>query len=198
MNDVTRLIKRWERGDPDAFEQLVPLVDNVLRGIARNKLNEEFNSSGMKTTELVNEAYLKLMESQGDISIQSRRHFYRLAARIMRRFLVDRFRKRDAVKHGGEWVQVDIEDNFNALKLNFDQNALVLINQALDKLSTSDEGPLLVSLVELRFFVGFSIKETAQILGIPVIRANRLWAFTRTYLFDFIQQEGESSSGSEK
>lgn len=154
MNDVTRLIKRWENGDPDAFEQLVPLVDKVLKGIARNKLNEESRSSGMKTTELVNEAYLKLMESQGNTDIQNRRHFYRLTAKIMRRCLVDRFRKRDTVKHGSEWVQVDIEDNFSALKLNFDQNTLVLINQALDELSRSDEGPFVGVIGGVAIFCG--------------------------------------------
>ena len=179
---ITRLLGQWRNGDHKAFELLQKLVHKKLRGIAHNKLNEEMRSSGLNTTELVQEAYVALLGKREEVDWANRQHFFRIAGLVMRRILVDEARKRQAVKRGGDLMEMDLEED--RIPLNFDPDTVVLIDEALEDLGKND--PELVKLIELRFFVGYSIKRTAEILGMPIIRANRMWKVAKAYLYEFL------------
>ena len=181
--EITRLLKGWQNGDPKMLEEVQPFIERTLRGIAHNKLHQEKHGSGLQTTELLNEAYIYFLgKKQADW--KSRRHFYRTAGLVMRNILVDEARKRKAEKRSGDHAQANLDDLGSNSQA--DPNVILSIHEALDHIEKED--PLLVELIDLRFFIGYSIKETSEILRIPVIRANRMWKFAKVWLYDYLKK----------
>ena len=176
--DVTRLLIAWSAGDRDALDRLMPLVQAKLRRIASNHLRGERANPTLQPTELVHEAFLKLVD-QSQVSWQERRQFYAIVARLMRRVLVDRARSRAARKRSGEAVHLTWSDGQEPAKSqSFD---VLIIDQALERLSRIDTRQ--ASLVELRFFGGFSFEEAGEMLEISPATAKRDWIHARAWLY---------------
>jgi RNA polymerase sigma factor (TIGR02999 family) len=173
---VTGLLLAWRAGDEAALARLTPLVHHELQRIARRCMRGEGARDGLETTALVNEAYLRLVDTQ-QINWQNRAHFLAMAARLMRRILVDLARARQSQKRGGGAIQVSFTD---ALSVPDKADDLVALDQALSELAARDERRGRV--VELRFFGGLSVEETAAVLGISPETAMRDWKLARTWL----------------
>ena len=176
--DVTRLLVRWEGGDRAALDALMPLVEQELRQLARSYLRRERSGHTLQPTALVNEAYLKLVD-QRDARWQSRAHFYGVAAQLMRRILVDHARARAAEKRGGPQayaVTLGEADRVSA------QPAvdLLAVHEALEELAALDAQQARV--VELKFFGGLTIEETAEALGVSHATVERDWKAARAWL----------------
>jgi RNA polymerase sigma factor (TIGR02999 family) len=191
MSDVTRILSDIDEGDPHAAEQLLPLVYDELRKLAAQKLAQEKAGQTLEATALVHEAYLRLVGS-GDASSpqdqrwDSRRHFFAAAAEAMRRILVENARRKHSHKHGGGLERHDIDQlELPARELSDD---LLALDEALTKLAEKD--PLKADLVKLRHFVGMTIPEAAQALGISPSTADRYWAYARAWLHQKITGGG--------
>jgi RNA polymerase sigma-70 factor (ECF subfamily) len=169
---ITELLRRWNSGDQFAGDELVPLVEQELRLIARRKLGRESPGHLLQTTALVNELYLRVID-QRSLNWQNRAHFFAIAAQIMRRVLVDYARARTRKKRGEGAMHVSLSE---AAGTSREVSAEVLsLSEALDRLSKID--PLKVQIVELRYFGGLSVEETAEVLklsGITIIRHSNL------------------------
>jgi RNA polymerase sigma factor (TIGR02999 family) len=174
---VTQLLKAWGDGDAGAFEQLVPLVYHELHRLARRYMAAERPGHTLQTTALVNEAYLRLVNST-EASWQNRTQFFAISAQVMRRILVDWARARQSAKRGGEAHPLELEE---ALAVG-DQPGedLVALDDALRELAALD--PRKSQVVELRFFGGLSVEETAQVLKVSVETVMRDWKFAKTWL----------------
>jgi RNA polymerase sigma-70 factor (ECF subfamily) len=179
MGDVTTLLDRWNEGDGEALKELLALVHRELRGLAQGLLRHERADHTLQATDLVHEAYLRLTGLR-DMQINGRRHFYGAAAQAMRRILVDHARHRDAQKRGGpDAIKVPLEHAFDVpidVRLDF-----VRIDEALEELARM--APDKARVVELRFFAGLSIDQTAEIMEIAPVTVNRHWAFARAWLY---------------
>lgn len=178
-SDITRILHRVRRGDEDALGELMPMVYDELRAIARRQLRRGGSDSTIQTTVLVHEAFLKLA-GDARMNVQDRAHFYALAATAMRHVLVDHARRRNAIKRGGEFERVD----FDAAVLDVDAQAelIVEIDAALSKLSQLSER--LTRVVECRFFAGMSVEETAAALDVTVRTVHRDWVKARAWLHE--------------
>jgi len=175
---ITQLLLKWSEGDNSALERLMPLVYNELRRLAVRYLRRERANHTLQPTALVNEAYLRLVDQQ-QVEWQNRAQFYGLAARLMRNILVDHARRRQAAKRGGEQFQISAEiDSQAAVAPEFEFLAL---HEALERLALID--PQKARIVELRFFGGLSIEETASILEIGHATVERDWKFARAWLW---------------
>lgn len=183
--DVTEILLALNAGDPQAFDRLVPVVYAELRRMASRRLRGEGPAETLQTTSLVHEAYLRLVDTSR-VRWQSRAHFFGVAGRAMRHILVDRARERAADKRGGGVAHLPIEAAESgagpaAVWAESDQADRVLaVDAALDKLKTLD--PQLVSLVELRFFVGLTLAEVAETLEISPAAAWREWSAAKVFL----------------
>ena len=176
-SEVTTLLIRWGNGDALALDKLLPLVYEELRVMARQHLRKEHPGQTLQTTDLVHEAYLKLV-NQRRVHWQNRAHFYAIAAQLMRRILVDRARKRKRGKHGGGAARVPLSDgNLIAPDPLFD---FVAFDEALSELSRLDERK--AKIVELRFFGGLSVDETADFLNISAVTVMRDWRMAKAWL----------------
>jgi RNA polymerase sigma-70 factor (ECF subfamily) len=176
--ETTRLLKAWSEGDETALERLVPLVDSELRRLARHYLRQERPDHILQTTALVNEAWLRLI-NWPDVSWQNRAHFIGLAAQLMRRVLVDEARRRQAQKYGADAVHVSLA---NAEGIARGKSAdLVALDDALNELATFDERQS--KIVELRFFGGLSLEETAEELKISTRTVQREWSLAQAWLY---------------
>jgi len=178
--DVTALLLAWNEGQEAARGRLMDVVYNELRRVARRHLQNERADHSLSPTALVHETYLKLIDLER-VQWQNRTHFFAMSARLMRRILVDHARSRDAAKRGGgQTLVIDGIDTVAAgfTPMNIDVLALDL---ALEKLAAVDERQS--RLVELRFFAGLTVEETAEILGIAPITVKRDWAHARAWLF---------------
>lgn len=174
---ITQLLLKWSEGDNSALERLMPLVYNELRRLAVRYLRRERANHTLQPTALVHEAYLRLVD-QHQVEWQNRAQFYGLAARLMRNILVDHARRRQAAKRGGEQFQISAEiDSQAAVPPEFEFLAL---HEALERLALND--PQKARIVELRFFGGLSIEETASILEIGHATVERDWKFARAWL----------------
>jgi RNA polymerase sigma factor (TIGR02999 family) len=176
--DVTGLLLRWQSGDPAAFERLIPLVYRELRQLARNYLRQERGNHTLQSTALVHEAYLRLAADHRP-QMQSRTHFLAIAARVMRHILVDYARSRDTDKRGSDPIKVTLgaaEQTPAAADVD-----VVALDDALEALAAIDSQQGLV--VELRFFGGLSIEETAEALGISPATVKRDWSTARVWLY---------------
>ena len=175
---VTQLLVDWSKGDQAALERLMPLVYSELRRLATNYLRRERQGHTLQPTALVNEAYLKLVD-QRNAKWQNRAQFFGISAQLMRRILVDHARQRQAVKRGGtEQHRISITSAEKlASQTEFD---LLALNEALDELTKLD--PQQGRIVELKFFGGLSIEETAEVLGVGHATVERDWKMARAWL----------------
>jgi len=178
MSEVTRVLSLVEQGDAKAAEELLPLVYDELRRLASQKMAREAANRTLQPTALVHEAWLRLGGSEAP-SFQNRAHFFCAAAEAMRRILIERARRRLAVKRGAGAVQVDL-DEIEIPSPTADDDQLLVVNDALDKFATLD--PRKTELVKLRYFVGMSFDEAAAALGIAVPTAKQWWAYARAWL----------------
>ncbi len=195
MSDVTRILSQIESGDPSAAEQLLPLVYAQLRKLAAARLSQERPGMTLQATALVHEAYLRLVEipaaqatdSSGANNHSShwngRHHFFAAAAEAMRRILVETARRKATHKHGGHLVRAEFDEP--SLSEPEQPDEVIAVHEALDELAAED--PLSAELVKLHYFGGFSLEETAELLGMSRATAYRLWTFARAWLKAGIQ-----------
>jgi RNA polymerase sigma-70 factor (ECF subfamily) len=175
--DVTRLLARWKDGDEAALQQLVPIVHEELRRLARRQMAGERPGHTLQPTALVNEAYLRLVNLK-QMQWQNRAHFFAMSARLMRRILVDFARSRGYQKRGGGAQQVSFTQ---ALEVAEGQATdVVALNDALEALADVDERKSRI--VELRFFGGLSVEETAEVLNVSRETVKRDWKFAKMWL----------------
>lgn len=176
-HQVTRLLQEWSEGDESALAKLMPLVHDELHRLAHQHMRRESAGHVLQTSALINEAYLRLVD-QPQIRWQDRAHFFGIAARIMRRILVDEARRRNAAKRGGSLIQVSLDEAGTVVQ---DQAANVAaLDDALQRLEAIDERQ--GKIVELRFFGGLSIEETAEVLKVSPGTVMRDWTFARAWL----------------
>jgi RNA polymerase sigma factor (TIGR02999 family) len=178
MNEVTRVLFAIEEGDPHAAEQLLPLVYQELRKLATQRLAQEKPGQTLQATSLVHEAYLRLVDVAKAQSWNSRGHFFAAAAEAMRRILVEKARHKARWKRGGDLVRHELDEIDIAAPVKPEE--LLAIDQALDKLASSNAPA--AQLVKLRYFAGFTIQESAEVLGISSRKANQIWAYARAWL----------------
>jgi len=176
-DQVTKLLREWSEGDERALEALLPLVHDELHRLAHQHMQRERPGHLLQTSALINEAYLRLVD-QPQIHWESRAHFFGIAARLMRRILVDDARKRHAAKRGGTFIQVPLDEASHHVE---EQVANVTsLDDALQRLEKLDERH--GKIVELRFFGGLSIEETARVLNVSAGTVMRDWTFARAWL----------------
>lgn len=178
---ITRLLQDWQAGDRAALDRLIPLVYAELRTIASRHVRREWRPGALQTTALVNEAYLKLVgQREGDW--QSRAHFFAIAAQVMRRILLDDARRTLRDKRGGASPQVAIEDvAVQAPESPLDRVDLLALDGALTALERID--PEQARLVELRFFGGLTVEETAEVMGTSPATVKRGWTLAKGWLY---------------
>lgn len=184
MSEVTRILSRMEQGDAVAADQLLPLVYDELRQLAAQKMAQEKPGQTLQATALVHEAFLRLV---GDQQFSNRRHFFAAAAQAMRRILVENARRKNSQKHGGDRAREHIDES--QLITREPRDDLLELDEALTKL-TAENRPA-ADVVQLRYFGGLTLPETAQALGISARTAGRLWAYARAWL----RREVEGISG---
>ena len=175
---ISQLLADWANHDPAAREQLVPIVYEELRRLARHYMRGERDGHTLQTTALVNEAYLRLAGIDG-LQWRDRAHFFAMAATLMRRVLVDYARQRARDKRGAGLSVTSLDENVKAPEPPVDVMAL---DQALERLGRVD--PRQSHIVELRFFAGLSVEETAEVLGISPATVKRDWATAKLWLYN--------------
>lgn len=176
--DVTRMLVDWSHGDQEALDRLMPLVYDELRRVAKRILRGESSGHTLQATALVNEAYLKLIQ-QHEVEWQNRAHFFAIAARLMRRILVDHARNHQASKRGGAARKLSLDE---ALGVPAAQAVdLIALEDALTELARLD--PEQSRLVELRFFGGLTIEEVAEVLGVSPATVKREWNMAKAWLY---------------
>ena len=175
---VTRLLERWSKGDREALDELMPLVYQELRRLANNYLRRERANHTLQPTALVNEAYLKLIDQQR-AHWQNRAHFFAVSAQLMRRILVDHARARAARKRGGSQYTVSLSHAQHAA--NEPDIELLALHEALKELAAID--PQQARIVELRYFGGLSIEETAAVMNVSHATIEREWKMARAWLY---------------
>ena len=175
--EVTELLVRWSKGDADALEKLLPIVYAELRRIADNYLRRENSGHTLQPTALVHEAFLKLVKTQG-LDWQNREQFFGISANLMRRILVDHARTASAAKRGGDVANLPLDE---ALTISAESDeSLLVLDEALNKLAEID--PEATRIVELRYFAGLTIEETAEVLKTSPMTVKREWATARAWL----------------
>lgn len=178
MSDVTQILSRIEDGDPQAAEQLLPLVYEELRRLAAAKLANEKAGQTLQATALVHEAYLRLLGDQKGHAWDNRGHFFGAAAEAMRRILVENYRRKRQLKRGGEFVRVALDGiEPPCLEKSTD---LIALDESLSQLEAQD--PEAANVVKLRYFAGLNMPEIAEALGISLRAAERNWTYARTWL----------------
>ena len=184
---VTELLQRWSAGDREAAERVLPLVYDELRRMASRQLRSE-RGPHTRATAIVHETYLRLSE-QSDLQFPSRDHFFAFAAHLMRRVLVDHARRRNRAKRGGHLQQVTLEEieGRGGLALA-EPTDLEALDEALSRLEALD--PRKAAVVELRFFSGMSIEETAVQLGVSAETVGREWRRARAWLYEALRPQG--------
>jgi RNA polymerase sigma-70 factor (ECF subfamily) len=191
--EITRLLRDWQGGNREALDRLVPLVYDELHVIAARYMAGERRVESLQTTALVNEAFLKLVD-QRHVDWQNRAHFFAIAARLMRRILIDDARRRLREKHGGGVVLVDVDDvPVAAPAAPVDVIDLLELDRALQELERLD--PDQARIVELRFFGGLTVEETAAVVGSSPATVKREWAVARGWLHRALTRSGEPPSG---
>ena len=186
-NEVSLLLLNWSEGDRAALDKLVPLVYDELRRLARHFMRQEREGHTLQTTALVNEAYVRLID-QRSVRWQNRAHFFAVAAQLMRRILVDHARSRRYAKRGGDARQVSFDE---AAIVSRERGAeLVAVDDALTDLAARD--PRKSQIVELRFFGGLNIEETAEVMGISPTTVQREWRSAKAWLYQAIREGSHS------
>lgn len=184
QKSITQLLVAWSEGDRAALDELMPLVHAELRRIARNYMRGERKGHTLQTTALINEAYLRLVD-QKQVHWQNRAHFLALASEMMRRILVDYARRRQSQKRGDGGVQVTLSEAAEVA----DQRSpdLVALDEALTSLAEID--PRRSRVVELRFFGGLSIEETAEVLKVSATTVERDWTIAKAWLHKTVMSD---------
>ena len=177
MSDVTRILDRVEQGDVKAAEELLPLVYEELRRLAAHKMARELPGHTLQPTALVHEAWLRLAGENKE-HWEGRAQFFAAAAEAMRRILVERARRHQALKRGGAAQHEPLEESRIGAVIQPDE--LIAVHEALDQLAAED--PPAAELVKLRYFIGMTMAEAAAALGLPQRSAERLWTFARAWL----------------
>jgi RNA polymerase sigma factor (TIGR02999 family) len=183
MNELTKILHATAQGDPRAADELLPLVYDELRRLAARKMTRESSTQTLQPTALVHEAWLRLGGDEQP-TWENRTHFFCAAAEAMRRILIDRARSKQAKRHGGGQQRLDLDDVEIAAPMPEDE--LLAVNEALDLFSL--HAPQKAELVKLRYFAGFGLKEAGQVLGISEPTAVRWWTYSKTWLYQAIQQ----------
>ncbi len=181
MNEVTRILSGIQAGDPQAAEQLLPLVYEELRKLAAQKLAQEKPGQTLEATALVHEAYLRLVGKPAEEDShewEGRAHFFAAAAEAMRRILIEKARRKQRPKRGGSRPQVEIE--LADIASPMPDEDLLALDEAMSRLAAED--PVRAKLVQLRFYTGLSNEEAAKILGISGVTAKRYWRYARAWL----------------
>lgn len=185
MTEVTRIMQQIEAGDPQAADQLLPLVYQELKLLAAARLRNEQPGQTLQATELVHEAWLRLVDNGEDFQWNSRGHFFGAAAQAMRRILVDRARARNASKRGGDRQRVELDPAWHPAAEQPEK--LLALNEALERFEQID--PARAELVKLRFFAGLTNRQAASAMDISPATADRYWAYARAWLQTEMQIE---------
>jgi RNA polymerase sigma factor (TIGR02999 family) len=191
LDNVTHILSAIEQGDPQAAEQLLPLIYDELRRLAAARMKHESPGQTLQATALVHEAYLRLVDRETAQGWENRGHFFAAAAEAMRRILVEQARRKGRLKHGRDWERVDLEEiEIPAQELGDD---MVALDEALTKLA--EKHPEKAELVKLRYFAGFTVPEAAQALGISTTTADRYWTYARAWLFRELAPDDKGDPG---
>lgn len=185
MSDVSQLLDAIGRGNAHASEQLLPLIYEELRGLAARMLAREAPGQTLQATALVHEAYVRLMDAETEQTWTHRGHFFAAAAEAMRRILVEKARRKERVKHGGEQHRVELDDERLVCSVPADQ--ILALDEALQRFG--QEEPEKAQLVKLRFLAGLSIEDAAEAVGISRATAARHWTYARAWLFNAISAD---------
>jgi RNA polymerase sigma factor (TIGR02999 family) len=180
MSEVTQILDAINHGEEQASQQLLPIIYQDLRRLAAHLLAQEPAGQTLEATALVHEAYVRLVDAEEEQKWKHRGHFFAAAAEAMRRILVEKARRKQRVKHGGERHRVEMDDARLVCSIPSDQ--ILALDEALERFS--QEEPEKAQLVKLRFFAGLSIEEAAEALGISRATASRHWTYARAWLHD--------------
>jgi RNA polymerase sigma factor (TIGR02999 family) len=186
MKHITQILSAIERGDPNAAEQLMPLVYDELRRLAAQRLAREMPGQTLQATALVHEAYLRLVAEPNRVSHSAepkwdtRGHFFAAAAEAMRRILVEKARRKKRLRHAGHLRKVPLEGNEPAISAPADAVDLLALSDALDRLETAS--PRRARLVKLRYFAGLTLPEVAQMLGVSQSTVEADWTYAKAWL----------------
>jgi RNA polymerase sigma factor (TIGR02999 family) len=194
MGEVTQILRQIEDGHGQSSEELLALVYDELRRLAASHLAREKPGQTLQPTALVHEAWLRLIVAKGcpEPAWNGRRHFFAAAAEAMRRILVDKARRKNRVRHGGDLQRVRFREAEIAAHLPSEQ--LLALDEALQELATTD--PETAELIKLRFYTGLSHTQACQVLGISHRTADRRWAFGRAWLYRALQDGSTETSAS--
>lgn len=183
--EITQMLLELTDGNEEVVNQILPHIYDELRRLASSYLRRERSNHTLQPTALVHEAYMKLID-QSRVKWQNRAHFFGIAAQVMRRILMDHARKHTAEKRGGDAELLPIEEEI--LVVSHDKSAeLVALDDALNQLAEMDERK--AKIVELRYFGGLSIEETAEVLGVSVPTVNREWRMAKAWLYSEIARD---------
>jgi len=184
LSDVTRILESIERGDPKAAEELLPLVYGELRKLAAAKMANEAPNQTLQPTALVHEAWLRLV-GEANPKFAGRAHFFGAAAEAMRRILIEKARRKRALRHGGGQQRLDVESLEIAAPC--DEEELLAVNEALEKLTTTHAAQ--AEVVKLRYFAGLTNVEIAQALGLSERTVKNYWSHARAWLYHEIKAQ---------
>lgn len=184
-DDITLILQQIEGGDPKAQDRLLELVYSELRKLASAKLSREYASHTLQPTALVHEAWLRLGGDEQP-AWQNRAHFFGAAAEAMRRILIDRARKRHAVRHGGGMQRVDLDGPGIEVAAPGSDDELLALNEVLERFTS--EHPRKGQLVKLRYFAGLTIEQAAEVMNVSTPTAKRDWAFARAWLYAALKE----------
>jgi len=193
MSDITCILSQIESGDPSAADKLLPLVYDELRKLAAAKMAQEKPGQTFQATALVHEAYVRLVGGVVKAeSWQGRGHFFAAAAEAMRRILIEAARRKSREKHGGQWQRTEMDGDRLVAAEIADPYLVLAVNESLDRLAA--RSPRKAELVKLRFFVGCTLAEAAEILGIAAKTAEEDWTYARAWLRrEWLRQENSAA-----
>ena len=184
VNDITRLLQAFREGESNSGGQLLRVVYEELRRLAAAQMAREKPGHTLQPTALVHEAWVRLVDADGKAHFENRAHFFSVAAEAMRCLLIDAARRKLAARHGGGQQRTDL-DGIEIAAPDSDER-LLAVHEAIERLATVDAEK--AEVVKLRYFVGLSVEETAEALGISERTARRHWTFARAWLFDSIRE----------
>ena len=189
---ITHLLQEWQNGSQDAFDRLVPLVYNELRALASRQLTREWRHDRLEITAVVTEAYLRLLD-QRDVDWKSRGHFFAIASQLMRRVLIDHARLRTREKRGGIQTPAELNEAVTVPDTHaLDAVDVLDLDRALTKLEALDAPQ--ARIIELRFFGGLTIEETAHALSLSPTTVKREWAIARGWLYRELTRQAQAGA----